>query len=590
MSLNADLARIFHHMADLMDIKGENTFKVLAFRKVGRLLEDLRQDIRQIVEAGDLESLAGIGKSSARIIEQYVTTGRATEAEEIAASVPAGLIPMLQIEGLGPKTAGLLWRERGITSIDELSKAIETGALKGIKGIGDKKIESMRKGLEVRAKSAGRIGIAPALEIAQQFLEAVRRLPKVERADVAGSLRRRKETIGDLDILVCIADAADGSSITAAFAKLPGVDRVLTVGPIKASVMTESGVQVDLRVLPAEHFGAALMYFTGSKEHNVKIRGHAQKLGMTLNEWGLYKLKDYEKAAKKTAEAPTVNPIAAETEEAVYRALKMSYVEPELREDRGEVEAAMDDALPDLITIEHIRGDLHSHTTASDGVASIEEMAAAAKARGYQYLAITDHSKSQVIANGLDPKRLLKHIAEIHRVGDKLKGITLLAGAEVDILPDGTLDYEDGILKELDFVVASPHFALKQDEPKATARMLRAIENRYVNLIGHPTGRLIGGREGLPLNFNPLFKAAAANGTAMEINAGYPRLDLNESNARAAIEAGVMLAIDTDAHSSEGLSEISLGIGVARRAWVTPKNVINCMKLADLRKFIARKR
>jgi DNA polymerase (family 10) len=333
-----------------------------------------------------------------------------------------------------------------------------------------------------------------------------------------------------------------------------------------------------------------MLYFTGSKDHNVKMRGLAQKKGMTLNEWGLYKLKDYDKAEKKTAEAPPIKPVASRTEQEIYDKLGMAYVEPEMREDRGEVEASIDNRLPKIIARADLRGDLHTHTTASDGQNTIEEMAEAAKALGYEYLAITDHSKSQAVANGLTVERLLKHVEAVRNASSRIKGITLLAGSEVDILADGRLDYEDDVLKELDIVIASPHFALKQETDKATDRILRAIDNRYVNIIGHPTGRLINGREGLPLDFDRVFKAAAANGTALEINAGYPRLDLDEHNARAAIAAGVLLSIDTDAHSTTELCEIQFGLGVARRAWATPDRVINCWPIARLKAFLNNKR
>ena len=375
----------------------------------------------------------------------------------------------------------------------------------------------------------------------------------------------------------------------AEFIKLPGVVQTLGAGESKGSVKVANGMQVDLRVVPHDNFGAALLYFTGSKEHNVKIRGLAQKQKMTLNEWGLYDIAKYEKAKKETAKPPPIKAVASETEESIYAAIGLAYIEPEMREDFGEVELAREDKLPAIITRKDIRGDLHTHTNASDGRNTIEEMAAAAKAAGYEFLAITDHSKAMAMADGLTVDRLIKHIEEIHKVSSKLKGITLLAGAEVDILVDGRMDYEDDVLKLLDIVVASPHVSLKQDAKKATDRLLRAIDNKYVNIIGHPTGRLINSREGLPLELDKIFAAAAANGTALEINAGYPRLDLNDINARAAIAAGCKLAIDTDAHINS-FDEIEWGIGVARRAWVTPDRVINCMKLGELRKFIAAKR
>ena len=590
MSLNHELSSLFSHVADLMDVKGENTFAVLAFRKVSRILKDMTFDVRRCVEDDTLCDIEGIGKSSQRIIEEYVKTGRSTDLEELRHSVPEGLIPLLQVEGLGPKTISLLWREKNITNAEQLAAAIQSGALLDLKGMGAKKIEAIRKGLENVSKRGGRIGIGHALPVAQDLVKRLREVKGVVRAEIAGSLRRMRETIGDVDLICCVKDASIGERITAAFVAFPGVERVLGQGPSKASVVTVSGLQVDLRVLPEEHCGAAMLYFTGSKDHNVKMRGLAQKKGMTLNEWGLYKLKEYEKAEKKTAEAPPIKAVASKTEEDIYEKLGMAFVEPEMREDRGEVEAAIEKRLPKIIARADLRGDLHTHTTASDGQNTIEEMAEAAKALGYKYLAITDHSKSQAVANGLTVERLVKHVEQVRKIGGRLKGITLLAGSEVDILADGRLDYEDEVLAELDIVIASPHFALKQETDKATERILRAIENRYVNVIGHPMGRLINGREGLPLDFERVFKAAAATATALEINAGYPRLDLDEHNARGAIEAGVFLSIDTDAHSTTELCEIQFGLGVARRAWAAAEHVINCWPLEKLKAFLEKKR
>jgi DNA polymerase (family 10) len=492
---------------------------------------------------------------------------------------------------LGPKTIALFWKERKITSIDELIKAIESGALEGLKGVGEKKLQSIKEGIAMREQAAKRMGIGEALPIARQLLERVRELKPIKQAEIAGSLRRRKETIGDVDLVCCVKDGSKGSEITSAFVKFPEVQKINGEGPTKASIVTKSGLQVDLRVVPADNFGAAWLYFTGSKDHNVRIRSLAQDKGMTLNEWGLYKLAEFEKADKKTGEAPKLKPVASKTESDIYKKLGMVYIEPEMREDRGEVDLSLKDELPKVITRSDYRGDLHCHTLASDGVASIEQMAEAAIARGYEFLAITDHSKSQVIANGLSVERLLAHVKEIHKVGEKLaKKIKLLAGCEVDILVDGRMDYEDAVLKELDFVVGSPHVSLKQETDKATERLLRAMENRYVTVIGHPTGRLINSRAGLPLDFSRIYKGAKETGTALEINAAYPRLDLNDVHARGAIEAGVMLSIDTDAHSVEGLDELDLGISVARRAWATKDNVINCMNVNQLMKFVAKKR
>jgi len=590
MSLNTDLSDLFRTLAALMDIKGESTFKAIAFSKVSRILKDMTIDLEEYCREGKLKDLEGIGPSSQRIIEQFITMGKSSDFEEVAASVPAGLIPMLEIPGLGPKTIALLWKERKITSLEELTKAIGEGKLDGLKGIGDKKIEAIKQGIELRSQASGRMGIVEAMEVGQTLLDALKRLPAVMRAEIAGSLRRRRETIGDIDLVCALSDPAAGEKVSAAFVKLPLVQRVLGQGQTKATILTTGGLQVDLRIVPADNFGAALQYFTGSKEHNTKLRGLAQQNDMTLNEWGLYKLDEYDRSEKKAGFPPRAKRVASKTEDDIYQALSMPCMEAVLREDRGEIEAALAGKLPKLVRLQDIRGDLHSHTTASDGRVGIEEMALAAKAHGYEFLAITDHSKTQVIANGLSAERLIKHAAEIRRVSDRIKGITLLAGCEVDILADGRLDFEDEILAELDFVVASPHIALKQDSAKATDRILRAIENRYVNVIGHPTGRIIFGREGLPLNFPRIFKAAADTSTALEINAAFPRLDLNDVNAHGALAAGVKLSINTDAHSIEGFNEMRFGIFVAQRAWATAADVINCMTLAKLKEFIRRKR
>jgi len=596
MSLNAELSDLFGNLAALMELRGENVFKVIAFQKVSRIIRESNLDLKKCVDEGTLCNIEGIGKGSQQIIEEYISSGKSTVYEEITSSVPKGLVELMHIEGLGPKTINMLWKERDITSLDQLIKAIDSGALADLKGIGPKKIATIKAGidtLKARTSADGtiklRVGIAEAQNAALPLLEGVRGLAGILRAELAGSLRRRRETIADVDIVASLKNPAEGQAIGHAFAKLPGVVQTVVTGASKTSVKLANGIQADLRLVPDENFGAALLYFTGSKEHNVKVRGLALKKGMTLNEWGLYKLAEYEKAEKETAKAPQLKPVASKTEEDVYKKLGLDYVEPELREDRGEVDAAMSHNLPNLITRKDLRGDLHTHTNASDGENTIEEMALAAKAVGYEFLAITDHSKAMAMANGLTPERLFKHIEAIHKVSDKLKGITLLAGAEVDILADGRMDYEDDVLKELDIVVASPHVSLKQDETKATDRLLRAIDNKYVNIIGHPTGRLINGRAGLPLQLDKIFKAAAANGTALEINAGYPRLDLNDINARAAVAAGCTIAIDTDAHDAN-FEGIALGIDVARRAGLTAKNVLNCQTLAGLKKFIAAKR
>jgi DNA polymerase (family 10) len=596
MGLNQELSDLFQSLASLMELRGENTFKVIAFQKVSRIIGESNIDFRKCMEEGKLCDIEGIGKGSQQIIEEYINSGKSTVLEEVSAEVPKGLVALMAIEGLGPKTISLLWKERGITGLELLEKAIADGTLAGLKGIGAKKIDTIKAGIEsYKARAAGgpvarRVGIVEALIPAEELLAGVRKIPGVVRAEIAGSLRRRRETIGDVDIVAAAKDMSAGESIGSQFAKLPGVVQIIVAGPSKTSVKIANGMQVDLRLVPEENFGAALLYFTGSKEHNVKIRSLALKKKMTLSEWGLYKLDEYDKAKKEVAQPPPIKPVAGKSEEEIYKKLGLDYVEPEIREDRGEVDAAIEHRLPVLITRADIRGDLHTHTTESDGTASIEEMAAAAKALGYEYLAVTDHSKAMAMARGLTVERLLKHIENIHRIGAKLKGITLLAGSEVDILADGRMDYDDDVLKELDIVVASPHVSLKQDTKKSTDRLLRAIDNKYVNIIGHPTGRLLNRREGLPLDMPRIIAAAAASGTALEINAGYPRLDLDDTNARHASEAGVMITIDTDAHATAEFEQMPYGINVARRAWLTPDKVLNCQPLGAIRKFIKAKR
>lgn len=596
MSLNSQLAEMFKTMAAVLEIRGEPVFKAIAFTRVARAIDDSTVDIAKAVQEGTLDQIKGVGASSRKVIEDVVRAGRSSDYEELIATIPSGLIEMLSISGLGPKTIAKLWRERDVKSIDELSVAIESGKLEGLAGIGAKKIEQIKQGIEIRATAGKRMGLPFAMELAQTIVAQVKALPGVTRAQPAGSLRRCKETVGDLDILATIAGGAKPEEITLAFTKFPQVTHILGQGELKSSVMTDAGIQVDLRIVPPDHFGAALQYFTGSKEHNVHLRQIAQDKGLTLNDWGLYRDADWENAKTKSKgkdashAANHAKAIASKSEQDIYAALGLKYVEPELREDRGEIELAQQDKLPRLIEQSDLVGELHCHTTASDGTASIEEMAQRAKELGYAYIVITDHSKSQAQARGLDAKRLLAHADAVRKVNDKLQGIEVLIGTEVDILADGHLDYGDDVLAQLDFVVASPHSALRQERDKATDRLLRAIDNKFVNVIGHPTGRLINQRPGLDFDWDAIFRAAAQSGTALEINASWPRLDLDDVRARGAIAAGVMLTIDTDAHSARDLGANQLGIAVARRAGATAKHVLNTQPLATLRKFVAEKR
>lgn len=588
MASNVELSRMFYRMAEVMQLTGENAFKSIAFQKVARALEDLDYDVVEAARAGELAEIPGVGASSRRIIEQYAKDGKSDDYERLIALVPLGVLEMIKIPGLGPKTAAQLWTVLKLESVQELELAIKEGRIAGIKGLGEKKVAGILAGIELLKTGMKRRGYMVVLPIVTRFVDYLKQDVRVGGVQPAGSFRRRRETVGDLDIVCWVHNPEDAKAIIERFTSHPTNEKTLVAGGTKASILVAGGLQVDLRIVPKTSFGAAIQYFTGSKEHNVKLRGLALDRGMTLNEWGLYRLDEHEKAVKKTGEPPAVKSVAGENEASVYQALGLPMIPPELREDRGEIEAALLNRLPALIDVGDIRGDLHCHTSASDGNATIEQMALAAKALGYAYIAITDHSQSSVIANGLSEERLRAHIAAIRRT--VVPGITILAGSEVDILPDGRLDYDAALLAELDIVIASPHASLKQDADKANDRMLRAIETRYVNIIGHPTGRMINRREGLPLDMGKIVAAAAKSGTALEINAGWPRWDLCDTDARRAADAGVKISINSDSHSTNELPTIEMGIWVGRRAWLTPQHVINCLSLQDLRLWLNKKR
>ena len=563
------------------------------FRKVATQLENMPDDVAALHAEGGrkaIEAIRGIGKSSAAIIGDVIETGRSGDYEELLASVPPEVLGMLDVPGMGPKTVGQVWRERGIETFAALASAIDDGSLATLKGLGPKKLAQIRAGLALREAAAERRPLGDAVKLADAFERSLRAVDGVARVERAGSVRRGRETIGDLDVVVASAPDADPAAILERVSRLPDVDEVLGRGATTCSVVTKRGMQIDCRVVPAASYGAALCYFTGSKEHNRRLRALARERGLTLNEWGLFDAAAWDARDDEPGTVPSVEAVAGDTEEAVYAALGLAWVPPELREDTGEIELARDDALPALIEEGDYRGELHCHTRASDGVGSIEDMAEAAKALGYRFLAITDHSVSQAQANGLDATRLAAHASAIRDANARIDGIELLAGTECDILADGRLDYDDDVLAELDWVVASPHAALSQSPERATERLLRAIEHPLVNVIGHPTGRLIGRRAGLSPDFATLFAAAAETGTALEINASYRRLDLAADLARAAVRAGCKLAIDTDAHHPKHLGRLDGGLATARRGWVTRADVVNCLDVDALRAFVAAKR
>ncbi len=571
---NPQIATILDQIADLLDFKGENPFRVNSYRRAARSIRDLREDVAALAERDELCNVPGIGTAMEEKVREFLTTSQVKAHQELMASFPPSLPKLLEIPGLGPKKIAVLFNELKVASVADLQAAIAEGKVEKLTGFGRKTAEKILEGIKFLDRSAGRTPLGRARPIAEDLCRAVGELPGVKQVEMAGSLRRGCETIGDIDLL---CEAKDGESVIQAFTQLPQTTAVRAAGDTKGSILVPNPaggeIQVDLRVVPRESFGAALVYFTGSKEHNIRLREIAIKKGWRLNEYGLF---DGEKQ------------IAPASEAGIYRKLGLTYVPPELREDRGEIEAG--GRLPDLLTLEDIRGDLHVHTTASDGKCSIEEMAEAAKQRGYQYLAITDHSRSSVIANGLSMERLLKHMEAVRQAGKRIKGITLLTGTECDILSDGSLDYPDDVLAQLDWVVASIHSAQRQDRENVTKRSIAALENPYVCVLGHPSGRLLGKRDAMDLDWEAVIAAAARTGTALEVNSSWQRLDLKDVHVRMAMDAGCRLTIDTDAHRIEQLEQMSLGVQTARRGWAAKDRVLNTRPLPQLLKWVKDKR
>lgn len=564
---NQELAKMFSDLTKLLEYKGENPFKLRAYQKAALALQNLSEDIETVARQGRLQEIPGVGEGIAKKIQEYLDTGKMSKFEEAKKGVPEGVLEMMQIPGLGPKTIALVNKNLGIDTVEKLETAVRQGKLRDLPGMGAKKEQNILRGIqmlrEMLRQGTQRIPLGEAWPIVQEIVEGLK-AAGVKHIMPAGSLRRMKETIGDIDIL---ATALDGAAVIQSFVKGAWVKEVLSAGTTKGSVIAHGGRQVDLRVVEESSFGAALQYFTGSKEHNIKLRDIAKRRGLKVNEYGLFK------GARKVAGA---------TEEEIYQKLGLDWIPPTLREDRGEIEAAAAHKLPNLIEMHHIRGDLHVHSDWSDGQSTIEEMALAAKKLGYQYICIADHTASLRYFGGLSEDEIPDKLREIAQVQKKLKDIRILSGVEVDIKTDGSLDYSDEILAQLDVVTASVHSAFQQDEKAMTARLLRAMENPHVDIIGHPTGRLIGKREPYALDIEAVLKKAAETGTAIEVNSFYDRLDLNDVNCRRAKELGVMLAINTDAHHANHLQQIRFGVATAQRGWIEPHNVLNAMPLEDL--------
>jgi DNA polymerase (family 10) len=586
MPLNPDIVAAFEEIATLLELTGANGFKVNAHAKVARVVEGLGRDLGPVATGADAEktlaAMDGIGASSAKKIVELATTGRIVELESLRAEVPAGLREVMRVPGLGPKTVRRFWTEANIESLADLEARLADGSLASLPRMGKKTLDNITASIEFMKSAGDRTRIGDAMPLAEAIIADLESVPGVGRLAFAGSLRRGCETIGDIDIL---ATASDPDAVSEAFRTRAGVERVLVGGETKSSVRLDAGIQVDLRVVPESSWGAALMYFTGSKAHNVVLRERAIARRLRLNEYGLFPAGDGDD--DRPPQARGIAPVAAETEEAIYEALGLPWIPPELREDRGECDRPVPD---DLVTVEAIHAELHAHTTASDGKLTIDELATAAKAAGRTVLAITDHSKSSAQANGLDEDRLRRHIDDIREANERIKGITLLAGSEVDILADGRLDYDDEILALLDVVVASPHVALRQDPETATKRLCAAARHPLVSIVGHPTGRLIPDRKGLEPDLDALIEAAIENGTALEINANPYRLDLRDIHARLAIESGCRLAINTDAHRAEHLSFLRYGVLTARRAGATVRDCVNCLSEKNLRAWLRRGR
>lgn len=584
MSMNEDIAKIFEELATLLELTGANGFRVNAHAKIARVVEGLTTDLGEPARSEGglkaLEAIDGIGKSSAQKIVEFATLGTVAELEQLRASVPDGLREVMKVPGLGPKTVRRLWQEAEIESIGDLEAAIDDGRLKALPRMGQKTIDNIRESIDFMKTAGDRRRLGTAMPIAERLIAMMQAIPGVRKVAYAGSLRRGQETIGDLDLLVTTTDPTAASE---AFRTQSGVTKILVAGETKSSVRLEDGIQVDLRVVPEEVWGAALMYFTGSKDHNVALRERAIGRGLRLNEYGLFPDDGEDGPPQQRG----VVAIASATEAEIYQALDLPWIPPELRVDRDEFDLEVPN---DLITVDAIRAELHSHTTASDGRLTIEELAVAARAAGRTVLAITDHSRSSAQANGLDEDRLRMHIDAIREADARIEGIRLLAGSEVDIHADGSLDYEDDVLALLDVVVASPHASLRQDPDTATARLCAAARHPLVSIIGHPTGRLIGTRKGLEPDIEQLITAAIEGGTALEINANPYRLDLRDIHVRAAVDAGCLISINTDAHRAEHLEFIRYGVMTGRRGRLRIPGCLNAWPEERLLEWLGRNR
>lgn len=565
---NQELAQIFERIADALELKGETGFRVLAYRRAARVLADFAEDVTELAKQDRLKDIPGTGEGIAKKIQEYLNTGRMKKLEEATQGLEPGLFTILRIPGVGPKTVRLLHEKLGVKNLKDLKRVLQDGSAARLPGMGEKKVENILKGMVTAEHSGERMFLDEAFELTRSIVEHLQSAPGLKKVTYAGSLRRGKETIGDIDIL---ATGKNAQEIVQRFITYPHTQQVVSAGETKASILVatgKAGRQVDLRVVEDSSFGAALQYFTGSKDHNIVLRTMAQKQGLKISEYGVFQ------GEKR---------VAGRTEEEVYQALGLPYIPPELRENRGEIEAANEGRLPELISLNDIKGDLHIHTDASDGISSLQEIVAACQKLGYSFIAIAEHSVSAGYAGGLSEDELLRRCEEIDTLNARLKGFFILKSAEVDITPKGELDYSDKTLAQLDLVIASIHQAFNLE---ATKRTCAAISHPFVHIIGHPSGRLIGKRPGYDIDLEKVVEYTAKFHKILEINAFYARLDLNDIWARKAKEAGVLLAINTDAHAVKDLEWMRYGVVTARRAWLEKRDVINTLSLKELQKLL----
>jgi DNA polymerase (family 10) len=569
---NEELEELFNEWAELLSVSGYDAYRVRAYEKAAKAIGGHGKDVRALSDA-ELLAIPAVGKNMAARMREYIDTGALHELEDLREQVPGGMRELMQVPGLGPKKALLVHQELGVSNVDELAEAVARQKLRGIKGLGPKTEENIARGIENRRRHGDRILIDAAMETAESVIASITEHCDVAKITYAGSLRRMRDTIGDIDILVAAEDAAP---IMEAFVAMPRAKQILAKGDTKSSIVTRKGVQVDLRVVPQDAWGAALIYFTGSKDHNVAIRQIAIKKGLKLSEWGLF-------------ESESGKMIAALTEEDVYDALGLPWIPPTLRENSGEIEAALRGELPEVVQQSDIRGDLHSHTDMTDGRASLEEMVAAAAARGYSYYAITDHAEN-LSMTGANREQMLEQRARIETLQKKYPKMTLLHGSELNIARDGSVDYDPGFLAGYDVLVASVHSLFRLPREETTARVIAAMENPLVNVIGHPSGRMIGRRDPIDFDFEAVCAAAVRTGTALEVNCFPDRMDLRDEHVRWAVERGVTISIDTDSHAAKDLLNLRYGVGTAQRGWATKKNVLNTRTAKQVQDFVAKKR